>query len=265
MDSLCYSPRRTTCWVTVKFYLGTHHTNWLTRAKVPLFVSERRLRRLRSLPRATDPWCLDSGAFSELSLHGKFETPMREYADHIERYADEIGSLQWAAPQDWMCEPFMLKKTGLTIDEHQRRTVNSVIGLRSLTDAVRVIPVVQGWRIDDYLRHFELYENAGITLNKEAVVGLGSVCRRQGTPEIFRVAQVLWAAGLRLHGFGVKTLGLERFSQYLVSADSMAWSFHARRKQEPFFRTCTHKNCANCLDFALWWYGDVCTRALETR
>ena len=33
----------------------------------------------------------------------------------------------------------------------------------------------------------------------------------------------------------------------LVSADSMAWSFDARRKQRPLCGSTTHKNCANCL------------------
>ncbi len=34
------------------------------------------------------------------------------------RYRDEIGCLLWAAPQDWMCEPWITAKTGLTVAEH---------------------------------------------------------------------------------------------------------------------------------------------------
>ena len=49
-------------------YLGTHETSWLSRAGVPLFISHRRLERIRtSLPMAAAPWALDSGGFSEIS------------------------------------------------------------------------------------------------------------------------------------------------------------------------------------------------------
>ena len=34
------------------FYLGTHEVSWLRRYSVPLFVSARRLRRIKNPPRA---------------------------------------------------------------------------------------------------------------------------------------------------------------------------------------------------------------------
>jgi hypothetical protein len=77
------------------------------------------------------------------------------------------------------------------------------------------------------------------------LVGLGSVCRRQATTEIARIVAELAALGLRLHGFGVKRAGL-------VSADSMAWSYHARRRP-PLPGCVGQKNCANCLPYALAW------------
>jgi hypothetical protein len=55
------------------FFLGTHQPNWLTLG-VPLFVSDRRLRRYRTLPRAAAPWALDSGGFTELSQYGTWDT-----------------------------------------------------------------------------------------------------------------------------------------------------------------------------------------------
>ena len=56
----------------------------------------------------------------------------RAYAEAVRRYRDEIGQLAFASQQDWMCEPFMLQKTGLTIEEHQRRTVNNFLELQSI-------------------------------------------------------------------------------------------------------------------------------------
>jgi hypothetical protein len=43
---------------------------------------------------------LDSGAFTELSSHGRWDhgpTPA-QYVGRIRRYHDDIGSLLWAAP-----------------------------------------------------------------------------------------------------------------------------------------------------------------------
>lgn len=55
------------------FRLGTHQLGWLWRVEIPLFISDRQLRRYRSLrPATTGTWVLDSGAFTELQLHGSW-------------------------------------------------------------------------------------------------------------------------------------------------------------------------------------------------
>ena len=77
--------------------------------------------------------------------------------------------------------------------------------------------------------------------------------------EIAVIAATLAALGLRLHGFGVKTGGLHLYGHLLLSADSMAWSYAARRA--PALPGCTgHKNCANCLTYATRWRADVLGR-----
>lgn len=85
-------------------YLGTHEPAWLPRTTVPLFISRRRLERRKSMPRSVGTWALDSGGFTELSLHGRWELPPPEYIQKVRRYRDEIGGMQWAAIQDWMCD-----------------------------------------------------------------------------------------------------------------------------------------------------------------
>jgi hypothetical protein len=52
----------------------------------------------------------------------------------------------------------------------------------------------------------------------------------------------------RLQGFGVKTGGLARYADCLTSADSLAWSFEARRAAP--MPGCSHANCANSLRYA---------------
>ena len=61
----------------------------------------------------------------------------------------------------------------------------------------------------------------------------------------------LASLGLRLHGFGVKAGGLVRYADCLASADSLAWSFEARRAAP--LAGCSHANCANCLRYAAAW------------
>ena len=245
------------------FWLGAHDPHWLGRTNIPLFVSHRRLLRMkRRLPRACGAWALDSGGFSELRLFGEWRTTPRDYVAAVRRYQQEIGQMAWAAPQDWMCEPFMLARTGKTLAEHQRLTVENLVTLRDLAPELPIIPVLQGWAASDYLNHVEQYDAAGINLGNEPIVGIGSVCRRQRAADGIEIIHRLWSCNLRLHGFGFKLSGLRQAADWLLSADSMAWSFNARR-QGRRLPDCTHRQCASCLRFALHWREGV-LRAIQT-
>lgn len=234
------------------FYLGAHHPGWLRRAGVPLFISRRRLVEYVTMPRAAAPWALDSGGFTELTLHGRWTIDPRAYVDEVRRYRDEVGHLTWAAIQDWMCEPWLLAKTGLSVERHQELTIDSYARLLDLDPDLPWMPVLQGWRVADYLRHRDAYAARGFDLARCPIVGVGSVCRRQKTDEAAEIIAEIRAGGVeRLHGFGFKTVGLQRVGAGLASSDSMAWSFHARHR--PPLDGCTHANCANCLPYALAW------------
>lgn len=239
----------------MQFYLGTHMPSWLSSSPFSLFVSHRRLLRYRSLPRAISPWCLDSGGFSELSLYGEWQTTAETYVAAVRRYQSEIGNLIWAAPQDWMCEPWMLEKTGLPTETHQKLTVWNLMELMDRAPELPWIPVLQGYLLDDYIRCIDIYMANGIDLWEFPVVGVGSVCRRQATVGIENVMRVLHSYGLKLHGFGVKTLGLKNIAPFLESSDSMAWSLDARRGTP--IRGHSHKNCANCYEYAASWRDRV--------
>jgi hypothetical protein len=231
--------------MSFEFYLGSD-AHWLGVKSVPLFVSHRRLRTRKKFRPALAPWCLDSGAFTELSTLGEWRTTPTEYLAAIERYENEVGLLEWAAPQDWMCEPWITKKTGRSVAEHQQKTVTNFLTLRESTTTV--IPALQGWTVDDYLRCWEMYDKAGVDLEAENVVGLGSVCRRQSTFQAEHIVQRLQP--LRLHGFGMKRQAIQRFGALLKSSDSMAWKMAGRWRTEPW---CTKKDCSNCWHYAEKW------------
>ena len=245
-------------------YLGTHHPGWLGRVDVPLCVSHRQLRKRQGMPRASARWVLDSGGFSELTMYGRWETSAGDYVTAVRRYVGEVGRLDWAAPQDWVCQPevraggrhgpITYAGTGLTVAEHQARTVASVVALRQLAPDLPWVPVLQGWHRAEYEHCVDLYADAGVDLAGEPVIGVGSIAGRQGDPEI---ADMLWSLadrGLRLHGFGVKTAGLARAAGALTSVDSMVWSYRGRRT-----RGCTpsHMHEGNCRRFALDWRAQV--------
>lgn len=238
----------------VTFYLGTHKAHWLSISPVPLFISHRTLKKRRTLPVANVGWCLDSGGFTELSMYGQWVTTPEEYVSGIRRYMSESGGLIWASQQDMMCEDIMLKRTGLTVADHQRLTIENFLNLKMLAPELPIIPVIQGQTSIDYLRHIDAFDKAGVNLLNEPTVGVGSVCRRQATNEIVSIIRDITDTGVKIHGFGMKTLGLRKVHNRVKSADSMAWSFTARREMIKL-PTCTHgaKLCTNCIDYAIEW------------
>jgi hypothetical protein len=132
--------------------------------------------------------------------------------------------------------------------------VANYLRLRDLDSEIPLVLVVQGDSVADYHRCADMFERAGIDLAAEPVIGVGSVCRRQHSPAVEQVMRSLAARGLRLHGFGVKTSGLARYADALVSSDSMAWSFRGRHVPgcAP-----SHRSESNCVHFALAWHHRV--------
>ena len=111
------------------------------------------------------------------------------------------------------------------------------------------LPVIQGWTFGHYLDCIELYLKHGVDLFEERLVGIGSVCRRHNTLRAQLDIQMLAEDGLRIHAFGFKKLSLPELTYCLVSADSMAWSYHARRNGRN----------QNSLDEALRWHTELLT------
>lgn len=188
---------------------------------------------------------VDSGAFTKLAKHGCYPEPVEVYAAQLHRlHTQGVVRIAVASCQDYMCEPFMLAKTGLTVLEHQRLTIERydalLAELTRLFDGpppFEVLPVLQGFTVSDYLRHIDMY---GERLTPGMWVGVGSVCKRQGRAAI--IEDLLCAIkevrpDLRLHGFRREVDGPAKPAR---SASSLQRGQHGvvvrRAKGRPFIQ-----------------------------
>lgn len=213
---------------TPQFYVGWGHpvhAERFDRCMISVNAIEARWRK-RFRP---NHWILDSGAFTNLTRFGKHK-PLYHYAQKIWEVG-RIGMLEAAVGQDYMCEPFVIKKTGLDVREHQRLTIERYHELRAVDciSHVYIMPVLQGFEVDDYVRHLQDYQfESGLW------VGVGSVCKRNSTnpDEVIEILDSIkqLRPDLRLHGFGIKKtlLSNQRVRSLLHSTDSMAWRFEHR-------------------------------------
>jgi len=222
----------------VRFYVGLHQPADAHRFDRACISINRLRGRKKPIPGVRV--LVDSGAFTELNLYGAYRHEVDEYAAELERlYREGVVQIDAAVAQDYMCEAFMLAKTGLTVADHQRLTIERYDALKQALDdrfegncPFPILPVLQGYSPSDYVAHVAAYGNR---LVRNMWVGVGSVCKRNGSPEL--IAAVLKAIAkvrpdLRLHGFGVKVTSLlnSTVRSFLATADSMGWSFAARKQ-----------------------------------
>ncbi|MEU8469531.1 hypothetical protein AB0F30_16680 [Streptomyces sp. NPDC029006] len=257
------------------FYVGVK-PHLMAHTSVPVMVSDVNLRDRRKLPAANGPVTVDSEGFSQLQKYGRWTRTFRQYAGDVRRYQDWFGPLfRGAFQQDYMCEDAIIHGgtfgkqrfvgTGLTLREHLHRTVGNYLDLMGIDDTLEIFPVVQGRRIQHYEYCIDLFDKAGVNLRELPVVGIGSVCRIQGTPEavgiVRHVASIVGTG--RLHAFGFKTEGLREVGDVVGRADSFAWGVDGMHKPGCDFRLPTkrghrpHKHEANCLRFMLEWRQGV--------
>ena len=221
------------------FFVGLHHPGDVWRFEFAM-VSVNVLTKRRSKP-TFRRWLMDSGAFTTLEMHGRYIDEPEAYAHRVWEYRN-VGELMAAVSQDFMCDPFMLAKTGGSVADHQRWTIERYDRIKAELERLEqhyapwgqkspyLMAVLQGYSPEEYVDHIRQY---GDRLKPGMWVGVGSVCKRNSKPE--QVLAVLTAihaerADLLLHGFGLKITTLEHpgVADHLHSSDSMAWSLAER-------------------------------------
>src|SRR3954467_14614113 len=113
--------------------------------------------RKRKSPFMVNDRALDSGAFTELAKYGAYRHEPEEYAAEVVRWSTN-GTMLWATTQDYMTEPFMLEKTGLTVEQHQALTIEHYDRIRAAVPShIHILPVLQGYIPEEYVRCIEMY------------------------------------------------------------------------------------------------------------
>lgn len=247
------------------FFVGLHHPHVAGNFD-HAFISVNVIRNRKSAFPANE-WIMDSGAFTTIFKHGGYPLPVSEYAAQIRRWKDN-GKMLAAVSQDLMCEREMLIKVAIAdgvlkpptaaelgfdereyevvvkdvditpdfiserIKVHQQRTIERYDALLAEDTGAYIMPVLQGYSPGEYRSHIRQY---GERLKAGMWVGVGSVCKRN--TNIMSIWMVLEAIhderpDLLLHGFGLKKTSLQEpmIRDHLHTADSMAWSFAARKE-----------------------------------
>lgn len=165
---------------------------------------------------------LDMGGFSLLNKYGEYPFTVGNAMNLVARLVPD-----WYASMDYPCEPEISRRLGLRDNmDRVRATVGIALEMARLEETVpgsQLVPVIQGYTIDEYQRCIDLYAEADLVRPYMAV---GSMCKRRSSsqlhvliPAIFNHAR---SAGCeRLHFFGLKlSPDLFDLSDFIWSRDS---------------------------------------------
>lgn len=202
----------------------------------PTLVSAgRRWRdgRLHGVPRAfrLPDVALDSAGFVAMRHHGGYPWTVADYVGLAASYP-----WAWWSQMDLCCEP-EIASDRTAVRDRVRGSAQLLRECRAVAADRGIpapMPVLQGWTVDDY-RLSAVHINEVLGGQWPALVGVGSVCRRQldGPDGVFAVVTVLdriLPPEVGLHLFGQKGDALGFFATWdrVASVDSCAWDDRAR-------------------------------------
>jgi hypothetical protein len=102
-------------------------------------------------------WMMVSCAFTELAKCGRYRHKPQVYAEPIVRRAGN-GTPLVAVRQDCMGEEFSLEKTGPTVEDHERLTIERHDRIRTAAPGpIHILPVLQGYAPSAYCPHIRQY------------------------------------------------------------------------------------------------------------
>ena len=204
-----------------EFYYGTSW-RWPVPYLPRIMLSYNYVRHIKHPWMIDKPWMLDSGAYAIILQKGAYQWSELDYANAIQTWNPDVA---WT--MDYPCEPTVRANGKYTVKEAQEKTNENTITLEK--EGVKVMSVLQGWSIDDYMHNLELIKERGLLTER---LGIGSVCRRGKTKMIAQIIRSVHRkipSWVKLHGFGVKTSVLSTDNIHrLYSVDSSSWDIERR-------------------------------------
>lgn len=172
---------------------------------------------------------LDSAGFVAMARYWGYPWNLDQYVE----FARALAPTWWAAP-DYCCEPEIAHDRDEVLARVERTAFKLHWAQLVATDlnCPPPMPVLQGWRPNDYLRCAEMMPEL------PALVGVGSVCRRplSGPTGILAVVNRLerLPKHVQLHLFGVKGSAIRALAGHprIHSVDSAAWDAASRRERK---------------------------------
>jgi len=147
---------------------------------------------------------------------------LEEYHEWLSQHSDEF---EWATVMDYACEERF--DTLWSYTDRMNATLDATIAQFNLLDDsnadFKLLPVLQGRDVDEYVWFYEQLEDHGIPTDH---LGLGTVCRMSSEKRIVEFEQKIRERTdvERLHGFGVKIEAFKHGGTF-DSADSQAWVY----------------------------------------
>lgn len=181
---------------------------------------------------------IDSAGFTAWSTYGRYPwTPAAYVLGLVAKLYAAGHHIAWWASMDACCEP-EIAGSHIAVRMRQAETTRVLAECVELAEHAGIpepLPVVQGWHVDDYVRHARDLEP--YLLGPAPLLGVGSMCRRHvrgrdGLIQVVEALDLVLPPAVRLHLFGVKSDGLAALARHhrVASVDSMAWDVEARRR-----------------------------------
>jgi len=167
-----------------------------------------------------DKTFIDSGGYQFMKKFTEYPFNPKEYVDFI----NEVNPDYFAA-MDYPCEPKILERRKKTSEQQIEDTIEKTIDLLDLESHSKLLPVIQGWSIEDYIYCIDRMREQDLLSDYMAI---GSLCiRDESIYPIIKAITDNIPSDIKLHGFGVKISNLKNKFVFdnLYSSDSMAWLF----------------------------------------
>jgi hypothetical protein len=184
----------------------------------------QRFNPRKFMPGTHGRW-LDCGGYTVLNRYGDYPWSAAAYANLV-----AILRPDYYATMDYPCEPDITRALRLATNEERiQATVANAAAFAQeyepMIDGPQLVPVIQGWTLDEYLYCLHLYQEADMIREYMAV---GSMCTRSNDEQLKEIVPALYEAArragvFRLHFFGFKMSSvLDGLQPYIYSQDSAA-------------------------------------------